>query len=174
MSHNQLANEETPISFKIGDKMPDFTLPDVNGKTVRLSELTKEQSVVIVFYRGGWCPLCSKQLATLSADFEKFEQKGVTLVAISNEAPEQGVNLLAKLRLPYYLLTDTQSKVISLYGVRVKKRELADIPALLGRRRDYAMPAVFIINKQGNLAWNYIGKTYRDRPDNKKILAHLN
>ena len=164
---------KSSISFKIGDKMPDFILPDVNGKTVRLSELIKKQPVVLVFSRGGWCPLCSKQLAALSADFEQFKQKGATLVAISNETPEQGVNLLTKLRLPYYLLTDSQSKVISLYGVHVKKRELADMPALLGHRKDYAMPSVFIINKQGNLVWSFIGKTYRDRPDNEKILANL-
>ena len=41
-------------SIKVGDKAPDFTLPDADGKTIQLSELLKKGPVVLSFYRGGW------------------------------------------------------------------------------------------------------------------------
>lgn len=165
---------QTSVMLKQGDKAPQFELLDVNGNNVSLSQiLTKGKRVVVVFYRGGWCPLCSRQLVSLAADFEKFREKGATLVAISNEAPQQGTNLLKKLKLPYYLLVDAKSKVIEAYGVMVTKRELFDIPALSGNHKDYALPSVFIIGEDGKILWGYVGKNYHDRPKNTQILANL-
>lgn len=165
---------QTTNMLKRGDKAPQFELPDVNGNNVSLSQiLAKGKKVVVVFYRGGWCPMCSKQLASLSSDFEKFKDKGATIVAISNEAPQKGLDLLKKIKLPYYLLVDAKSNVIEAYGVKVTKRELFDIPALRGDHKDYALPSVFIISEDSKILWVYIGKNFHARPKNTQILANL-
>ena len=52
-------------SLKIGDKAPDFDLPNANGKSVRLSDLLQKGPVVVAFYRGGWCPFCNLELRAL-------------------------------------------------------------------------------------------------------------
>lgn len=156
------------------DKAPQFELPDAKGDKVALSQLLSTgKKVVVVFYRGGWCPLCSRQLASLAQDYKQFKQKGAMIVAISNEIPVKGKKLLTKLQLPYTLLVDEQSEAIQAFGVKVAKREFSDIPALLGHHKDYALPSVFIINQKAEISWKYIGKNYRDRPKNSQILANL-
>src|SRR5438128_11788052 len=49
-------------ALKAGDSAPDFILPDAQGNPVRLYSLLREGRVVVVFYRGGWCPYCNLHL----------------------------------------------------------------------------------------------------------------
>src|SRR5262249_49754816 len=46
-------------ALKVGDKAPDFELPDATGKTVKLSALLEHGPVVVTWYRGAWCPYCN-------------------------------------------------------------------------------------------------------------------
>ena len=52
-------------SLKVGDRAPDFELPNATGKTVRLGDLLQHGPVVVAFYRGGWCPYCILELRAL-------------------------------------------------------------------------------------------------------------
>ena len=48
--------------MQVGESAPDFTLPDVEGSPVALSDLLKHGPVVLTFYRGEWCPFCNLTL----------------------------------------------------------------------------------------------------------------
>lgn len=52
----------SPLKLKVGDKAPGFDFPNATGKTVSLTDLRKEGNVVVVFYRGTWCPYCNLAL----------------------------------------------------------------------------------------------------------------
>jgi len=159
---------------QVGERAPDFSLPDVKNNPVSLQRLLNEnKSAVLVFYRGGWCPLCSKQLADISSHLGEFEKKNAIPVAISNEEIKKGSELLKKLELGYRLLSDKKSEIIDKFGVRVVKREMLDMSALKGKHKDYALPSVFVIGSDGKIIWRYIGKNYRDRPKTEEILKHL-
>lgn len=159
---------------RVGDLAPDFFLQDITGQGVRLTDSIRNGYVVLIFYRGGWCPLCSKQLSSIANDYEKFTAAGAKILAISSEQPEKGKELLLKLKLPYTLLADPDHKAIELYGILAGKRELKDIPALTHRRkRDYAIPSIFIIDREGKIRYRYVGKSFRDRPRNEEILREL-
>lgn len=96
--------------------------------------------------------MCNRQLSGIAEDYEKFLATGAKILAISSEEPTRGREILHKLDLPYTLLTDPEHKVIELYGVLVKKREMKDIPALTHHRTvDYAIPSVFIIDREGRI-----------------------
>jgi len=74
--------------LETGEIAPDFTLPDVNGQPVQLSELLKKGPVVLIFYRGAWCPYCNLQLYALKATLPRMEELGAQLVAVTPQKVE--------------------------------------------------------------------------------------
>jgi peroxiredoxin len=165
-----MTTAETVKTIGVGQPAPDFELAEARGGRVRLSDVTKERPTVLVFYRGGWCPICNKQLGTLSQDYEKFRQRGAEVLAISNEEVEKGLELLKKIGPPFKLLHDPKSEVIRTYGTLVRQR---DPLGIMHRKHDYAHPSVFIVDRGGIIRWAYVGKDYRDRPANDSILEAL-
>lgn len=155
---------------EINERMPDFELPSVRGGTVRLSHATRERTAVLVFYRGGWCPICSTQLASLSTDYEAFRRLGAEIIAISNEEVEKGLELLKKAGPPFLLLQDPKSELLRTLGLVVQKR---DPLGVMLRKHEYAIPAVFIVDHDRVVRWKYVGKDYKDRPANATILEAL-
>src|SRR6266516_8059946 len=77
--------QEKPEGLFINSKAPDFKGKDQNGKEINLKDLRKTGPVVLVFYRGYWCPYCNKYLKTLEDSLDQIKEKGAQLVAISPE-----------------------------------------------------------------------------------------
>ncbi|NEQ15545.1 MAG: AhpC/TSA family protein, partial [Moorea sp. SIO3E2] len=74
-------------SLNVGDKSPNFTLPNAVGKLVELQDLLATGAVVISFYRGQWCPYCNLELRALQQFLPEIQKLGATLVAISPQTP---------------------------------------------------------------------------------------
>ena len=89
--------------------------------------------MVLVFYRGGWCPICNKQLAELSIRHGDFQNTGVEIVALSNETAENGKIILKKIGPIFPLLYDVDSKVIKSYNTVVQKRD--PLGWILGKKK---------------------------------------
>ena len=68
--------------------VPDVTLLDRNGEAQHLPTLVQTQPAVLVFYRGGWCPYCRKQLAGLAAIQEQLTERGWQVIAIGPTNPQ--------------------------------------------------------------------------------------
>ena len=158
--------ERTPALLP-GTLVESFRLPDVRGGNVSLDDVVARGRVVLVFYRGGWCPLCNRQLAELSSRYEEFRKAGIEILAISNEEVEQGQRVLDKLGPPFPLLLDRQAEVIRRLGLLVGRR---DVLGWVLRKRGYAHPAVVIVGSDRRIQWSYRGRTYRDRPSADEIL----
>ncbi len=75
---------------RVGDLAPDFFLQDVTGQGVRLTDSIGNGHIVLIFYRGGWCPLCNKQLSSIANDYKMFRDARAKVLAISSEQPEKG------------------------------------------------------------------------------------
>jgi peroxiredoxin len=65
---------------------PDFSLPDSDGVTRRLSDFTALRAAVVVYFRGAWCPFCLRQLADYADLYAEFKQSGIEVVALSSES----------------------------------------------------------------------------------------
>jgi hypothetical protein len=87
--------ENSPIrenALALGQKAPDFTLPDALGLNTTLSELLETGPVILTWYRGGWCPYCNLQLNHLQRLLPDFEKESATLVAITPETPDSSLS----------------------------------------------------------------------------------
>jgi len=72
----------------VGYKLKDFSSTDQNGNKIQLSELLKKGKVVIVFYRGQWCPVCMPHLKKPQNSLKEIENKGATVLLITPEKQE--------------------------------------------------------------------------------------
>jgi len=158
----------------ISSQAPQFQLNDVNGNQVNLASF-KGKWVVLVFYRGSWCPMCNMQIASLAKDYPEFQRRNTEIIAISTDTPEGARKTQEKSHAPFPILIDEDNNVIQLYKVATEKRELKDVVALMHRKKAgaYAMPSVFIIDTDGVVRYSYIGKSYTDRPSNEDLLSRL-
>ncbi|MFQ5582597.1 MAG: peroxiredoxin-like family protein, partial [Mariprofundaceae bacterium] len=104
-------------SLKTGDAAPDFTLPSIHGDEVRLSNMLSNGTVVLSFYRGGWCPYCNLELRALQKALPEINALEAQLLAISPELPEKGAATQASDGLSFPLLTDKGNQVAKAYGL---------------------------------------------------------
>src|SRR5258705_10115712 len=85
ISSLQSQAQEKPEGLFINSRAPDFKGKDQNGIELNLKDLRKLGPVVLVFYRGYWCPYCNKYLKTLEDSLEQIKEKGAQLIAITLE-----------------------------------------------------------------------------------------
>jgi peroxiredoxin len=175
--------QEAPEGLFIGSKAPDFKAKDQNGQEIRLKDLLKKGKVVLVFYRGQWCPYCNRQLARLTDSLQQIQEKGATLIAVSPEKPENISKTIEKTKAGYSVLYDEGMKIMKGYDVdfevpentitRYKNAGL-DIEANNGPNGKYLpVPAVYIIDKEANVTYRFFDTDYKKRPSVKEILANL-
>jgi peroxiredoxin len=103
---------------QIGDEAPDFALPDQRGEEVYLSALVRRGPVVLIFYRGLWCPYCNLQLRTFQAHLDQILALGAQLVAVSPQTPDRSLSMADKNDLGFLVLSDAGANVIDRYGLK--------------------------------------------------------
>jgi peroxiredoxin len=113
--------QETGIEdtiLKVGEKAPEFALPDQNGKLVSSKDLLKKGPIIITFYRGVWCPYCNLDLSNLKRYMKDFSANNATLVSISPQIAKYNAQIIERQRLPFDLLSDEGNKVAEKFGLR--------------------------------------------------------
>jgi hypothetical protein len=82
--------------LKIGDHAPAIMLKNAKGETIDVSMLLKKGSVIVTFYRGGWCPYCNLELKAYQEILPEIAAAGASLVAISPEKPDDTLSTAEK------------------------------------------------------------------------------
>lgn len=175
--------QEAPEGLFIESKAPDFRAKDQNGTEIRLKDLLKNGKVVLVFYRGQWCPYCNKELSRLQDSLQMIKDKGATLVAVSPEQPENISKTAEKTKAEYSILYDEGLKIMKAYDVdfeipentltRYKNAGL-DIEKNNGANGKYLpVPAVYIIDKEQTIIFRFFEPDYKKRPSVKELLENL-
>lgn len=175
--------QEAPEGLFISSKAPDFKATDQNGKEVRLKDLLKKGKVVLVFYRGQWCPYCNKELSRLQDSLQFIIDKGATLVAVSPEKQENITLTVEKTKATYPVLHDEGLKIMKAYDVEYEMPENTvtryrnsglDIEKINGSNGKYLpVPAVYIIDKESTVTYRFFETDYRKRPSVKDLLDNL-
>ncbi len=176
--------QEKPEGLFINSKAPDFRATDQYGKEIRLKEILKDSLVVLIFYRGQWCPYCNRQLKKLEDSLQLIKNKGARLIAITPEKPEFVSKTIEKTKASYPLLYDKEMKIMKAYSVAfevdertVSRYKNADIDLLTANgQKDKAylpIPAVYIISKEGTILYRYFDTDYKKRASVQEILDNL-
>lgn len=167
----------------VGDQAPMFELANALGETVTLPGLLKQGPVVLVWYRGGWCPYCSLTLRAYQEHLDEIRDAGATLVAISPETPDKGVETRDANELGYQVLSDDGNRVANRYGVvfaldpalrDVYRGFGIDLPEANGDA-SWTLPlaATYVIGTDGEIKWAFVDADYTKRAEPSEVVAAL-
>ncbi|MCI0484688.1 MAG: redoxin domain-containing protein, partial [candidate division NC10 bacterium] len=108
-----LAQDPRP---EVGHPAPDFTLPTLGGKSVRLADFRGKKAVFINFW-ATWCAPCRLEMPTMEKAYQKYKGNGLEILAISVDAgPKSAVkNFMDELGLTFPALLDPKMQVLHLY-----------------------------------------------------------
>lgn len=183
LSVQLVSAQEAPEGLFIASKAPDFKAKDQNGKEIRLKDLLKEGKVVLVFYRGEWCPYCNKELSRLQDSLQMIIDKGATLIAVSPEKSENISKTVEKTKATYSILHDVGLKIMKAYDVEFEVPENTitryrnaglDIEKNNGDNGKYLpVPAIYIIDKESTVTYRFFEPDYKKRPSVLEILNNL-
>ena len=127
--------------LETGTKAPNFSLPDQNGSTVRLSDF-QGKKVVLYFYSKDNTPGCTRQACAFAASYEQFKTRNVIVIGISKDSAASHLKFSQKHDLPFILLSDPELQAIQAYGVWQEKK-------LYGKVSMGVVRTTYIINEQG-------------------------
>jgi peroxiredoxin len=179
-----LSAQDKPEGLFINSKAPDFKGKDQNGKDISLKDLRKKGPVVVVFYRGNWCPYCNKELKRMQDSLQLLSDKSAQVVAISPEKSEGITKTIGKTGATFPILHDEDMKIAKSYGVAYQVDEKTqqryksfgnDLLEINGQKeRAYLpIPAVYIVNRDGTVTFRYFEEDYRKRVYVKDLLTNL-
>jgi peroxiredoxin Q/BCP len=100
---------------KVGERAPDFTLTDGEGREWRLSD-RRGRTVVLLFYPGDETPVCTRQMCSVRDNWEAYRETGAEVVGVSTDTVEKHRQFAADRNLPLRLLSDPKGEVSKLYG----------------------------------------------------------
>lgn len=167
----------------LGDQAPNFTLPSATGEKVRLAERLAAGPVVVVFYRGAWCPHCNMHLRGLQEILDDLSSRGASLVAISPQAPDDSLAFSERLELGFDVLSDLDQSVSEQWRLRFElPHGLRDVYRDMGMALDehnadgtwtLPVPATFVLDTEGVVRARHVDPNYRERMDPADVLVAL-
>ncbi len=129
--------------LEIGQKAPEFTLNDKDGKAVSLSDFLGKK-VVLYFYPKDNTPGCTRQACAFASAYTEFKNKNVEVIGISKDSVASHVKFAEKYELPFILLSDASLEVIKAYDVWQEKK-------MCGKVSMGVVRTTFVIDEQGNI-----------------------
>lgn len=173
-----ISNAAHANGIDLGEKAPDFELPNAIGKAVSLADYLKLGPVILKFYRGEWCPICNLDLKEIQQYLKQFEEYNAKVLAISPQKSNDSLAMVQKNMLGFEVLSDSDQKVISSYNLQFNPGEnyhqRRDISLLNGNGSiTLPVPATFIIDIDFTIIGAHVEANYTERMTPKEILRIL-
>ena len=149
--------------LRLGQKVPEFTLPDADKKLRSLGEFTRHGAVILAFFPFAFSGVCDKEMCTFRDGFGALQEVGAQLVGISVDSSFSLKAFAQTYNLQFPLLSDFNKKVVKLYGV------LQDPWAGLGYK-GVAKRAVMVVDRRGMLRYRWVTDVPSDEPPYDEVL----
>lgn len=169
-------------ALNVGDKAPDFTLKNATGDDISLYDRLDEGPVVLVWYRGGWCPYCNITLQRLQSELPNFEKHNASLIALTPEVPDSSLSTTEKNDLQFDVLSDEGQKVSKEYGVvfQLTDEVAARYEKSFGLTeynnddsKKLPLAATYVLDTNGIITYAFLDADYRNRAEPKDIIEAL-
>ncbi len=164
-------------------QFPDFILPDTEGRLVALADHLARGPVIVQFFRGMWCPYCKLMLNALVEALPEIRDAGASLLALTPEVGPWARSAKLDREAPFSVLSDVDCGVGLAAGVVFRippiyhallSRAGVDIGDRHGNGADFLpVPAAFILERDGRVAWRFIDVDFTRRAAPERILAAL-
>ena len=174
-----------PSSFlsklNIGDLAPKVSGTDQFGVSIDSDQILENEQIVLIFYRGVWCPHCMKQLKLVQESLNDIEGKGAKVIVVTPEQPAFVKATMRKVGASFSIITDPSYRIMDAYGVAFKLNEsntsnyvLSNTRKSNGNKDDILpVPATYIIGKDGRVRYVHYDPNYRNRAPISAILSTL-
>lgn len=166
-----------------GAQAPAFTLPNHRGEPINSADLLKQGPLVVVWYRGAWCPYCNIQLSHMAEAMPRIKKLGANVVAISPELPDQTVKKTDVDKLGFAVLSDLNNNVARKFKIVYTMPDVVNDLFLKGGldlakkngTNNYDMPlaVTYVIDTTGEITYAYYDKDYKKRAEPMEIIDHL-
>lgn len=177
-------SEKEVKGIAVGTSVENFTARDAKGNLFNFAEELKNGPVVIIFYRGQWCPVCNKHLSKLQDSLQAIADKGAKVIAISPEKPEKIEKTVQKTNAEFTILYDEGYKICNAFDVthlpsgtsRTAYNTMlgADLKnAHTDDSQQLPVPATFIIGQNGKVVWRHFDTNYKNRATVSEIIENL-
>lgn len=150
------------VALRIGQKVPEFVLPDTNKRVRSLSEFTKQGTTMLVFFPFAFSGTCDKEMCTFRDDFEMLKALGAQLIGISVDSSYSLKAFAQTYNLQFPLLSDFNKKVTKLYGV------LQDPWVGLGFK-GVAKRSVFLVDGRSILRYRWVTDVPSNEPPYQEV-----
>lgn len=171
-------------AVKVGDIAPDFRLEDTHGLQLSSRMLRRRGPLVVIFFRGVWCPYCNVELQALQDVLPEIQRRGAGLVAISPQLAESSRRSRAENALTFPLLVDPKNETAAAYGIRWKQQDYLidlhrtifniDLETFNGEGSwTLPMPSRFVVGAEGRVFHADISVDHTRRPDPEDLLAAI-
>ena len=173
-----------PQGLAAGQRAPLFQARTQQGDSIRLRQLLNQKPVVLMFYRGQWCPVCNQYLQRLEDSVKLIRQAGARVLAVTPETAPNAAKMRRKSGSSVTIIPDTAETIIGSYNVgfevnsayarKIEQGLNVSIAENNGARQArLPIPATYIIDQDGRIAWQFFNPDYRKRASVKAILANL-
>ena len=168
---------------KVGEPAPDTRFTSRDGSEVSLASLHADGAVVLIFYRGRWCPFCDLTLRAFDADAEAFKSAGARLVGVSPQTTVESARTADERNLRFEVLRDPHNAAAQAFGLAwaLTEEERALYTAFDSKldvangddRWQLPAPATFIVDRTGVVRWAWVDSNWTRRPEPADVLAAL-
>ncbi len=177
------AEQAAKTALNVGGKMPSFNLSDANDANVSSGDLLEQGNLIVVFYRGAWCPFCNLYLRKLQESLPQFKENDAILVAISVENPDKAIAVSQKNNLKFTVLSDPNLDVARKFGIVYQldpKTESAlknygiDLVKQNGTKKpELPLSATYVVKRNGEIAYAFLEPDYQKRAEPSAIVEVL-
>jgi len=175
---------EEAEGLAVGEAAPVFRALDADSNTFSLEAALEKKPVVLIFYRGFWCPVCNKHLSKIQDSLKLIEEKGAEVIAVSPEKPQYLNKMEGKTGAEFTLLYDEGYRISDAYDVTFKPSgtTLLTYNTVLGAKlkkthsddsQRLPIPATYLIDTDGVISWRQFDPNYKNRSNVADILEAL-
>lgn len=177
------AGQVAAHALKAGDAMPEFLLPNAEGRLVDSADLLAAGPVVVTFFRGDWCPYCAATLHALEATLPDLAEAGGALVAMTPETGGRALSMKRAYGLNYEVLADVDLEIAMAFGIVFRAPALyaallrsagIDLAERSGNPAWFLpIPATFLVRRDGIIARAWVNIDFSERAEPADVVQAL-